>query len=149
AAEPAGAATGQRSSAAEPAGAATGQRSSAAIARDGHGLRIRVALVKLDRPRRDATVDAVSARLHALRRDLFEAWQTRPQVLVGGSSLLNQQANQQVQADLSRAESLSLPITLVVLVFVFGGLVAAGLPVLAAVISVASAMTVLLGFSYL
>src|SRR5207302_150446 len=41
----------------------------------------------------------------------------------------------------------SLPLTLVILVFVFGGLVAAGLPVLAAVFSAGSVMTVLLAFS--
>ena len=47
------------------------------------------------------------------------------------------------------AEEYSLPITLVILVFVFGGLAAAGLPVLAAVVSGASVMTVLLGFATL
>jgi RND superfamily putative drug exporter len=69
-------------------------------------------------------------------------------VRVGGNKLLNREANQQVRRDLERAELISLPLTLVVLVVVFGGLVAAGLPVLAAIVSVASAMVLLLGFSH-
>ena len=52
-----------------------------------------------------------------------------------------------VQDDLTRAEYISLPITLIVLVLVFGGVVAAGLPVLTAAVSVAVAMGVLLGFT--
>jgi RND superfamily putative drug exporter len=125
------------------------QRAAAALARDGRGLRIHVTLANLDRAARNTAVDAAADRLHALRPALVAAGQPGARVLVGGGSVLNRQANQQVRRDLSRAESLSLPITLVVLVFVFGGLVAAGLPVLAAGISVASAMTVLFGFSYL
>jgi RND superfamily putative drug exporter len=124
-------------------------RAAAALARDGHGLRIHVTLANLDQGPRNTAVDAVSARLHALRTELVAAGQPGAEVLVGGGTVLNRQANAQVRQDLARAESLSLPITLVVLVFVFGGLVAAGLPVLAAAISVAATMTVLLGFSYL
>ena len=41
--------------------------------------------------------------------------------------------NSNVQGELATAEMISLPITLVVFVFVFGGLVAAGVPVLGAI----------------
>ena len=41
-----------------------------------------------------------------------------------------------IEGDLSRAESVAVPITLVLLVVVFGGLVAAGLPLLVGVVSV-------------
>ena len=70
-------------------------------------------------------------------------------VLVGGGPLVNDQADAQAQKDLSGAEELSLPITLVILVFVFGGIIAAGLPVLAAIVSIAGSMGVLLVFSKL
>src|SRR4029453_10377249 len=63
--------------------------------------------------------------------------------------VLNMQTRAAVQEDLTRAEYTSLPITLIVLVLVFGGVVAAGLPVLTAAASVAVAMVVMLGFSTL
>ena len=51
-------------------------------------------------------------------------------VEVGGGPVLSLQTRQAVRQDLQRAEYSSLPITLIVLVLVFGGLVAAGLPAL-------------------
>jgi uncharacterized membrane protein YdfJ with MMPL/SSD domain len=45
-----------------------------------------------------------------------------------------------VQADLKKAELLSLPVTLVILVFVFGAIVAAGIPVLLALTAVMAAI---------
>ena len=100
----------------------------------------------VDRPARNTAADAIADAAARLAGELRAAG--RPaRVEVGGGPVLNRQANQAVQEDLQRAETISLPLTLVVLVFVFGGLVAAGLPVLAAVVSVAAAMGVLLGFS--
>src|SRR6266545_1772156 len=95
----------------------------------------------------DTAAAAVGTRLHKLGDALVSAGQTGAQVRVGGGAALGQQVNDAVQKDLARAEEISLPITLVVLVFVFGGLIAAGLPVLAAIVSAASVMTVLLGFA--
>ncbi|MEV0714916.1 MMPL family transporter, partial [Asanoa sp. NPDC050611] len=54
---------------------------------------------------------------------------------------------QQAQKDLSFAEQLSLPITLLVLIFVFGGLLAAVVPVLGAIVSIAGSFSVLLFFA--
>jgi RND superfamily putative drug exporter len=90
--------------------------------------------------RRDATVDAATARLRALP---LPAGGT---VRVGGPAFLNQQINAQVQRDTEHAELISLPITLVVLVLIFGGFRAAGLPLLGALASVAGALVCLLGF---
>ncbi|OLB77981.1 MAG: hypothetical protein AUI14_14650 [Actinobacteria bacterium 13_2_20CM_2_71_6] len=96
--------------------------------------------------RHDAAA-AASDRLHKLRDRLVSAGQAGAQIRVGGTAALGQQANAAVQQDLAKAEEISLPITLLILIFVFGGLIAAGLPVLAAVVSAASVMTVLLGFA--
>ena len=64
---------------------------------------------------------------------------------VGGDAVLDAQTGSaRSTSTCNRAELLSLPITLIVLVVVFGGLIAAGLPVLAAVVSVASRWRVLL-----
>ncbi len=58
-------------------------------------------------------------------------------VQIGGRSALSVELNDQIGSDLGKAEGLSVPITLILLVIVFGGLVAAGLPLLVAVVSVA------------
>jgi RND superfamily putative drug exporter len=60
---------------------------------------------------------------------------------------VNRAAVQAEEEDLGLGEELSLPLTLVALVIVFGGLTAAGLPVLGAVVSAVSSMLLLLGFS--
>jgi RND superfamily putative drug exporter len=119
----------------------------AMLARDGHGLVVQATIADLTGGARNTTVDALSTRLHALAPALAAAGAPDAQVTVGGGPVINRQANRQAQTDLSRAEELSLPITLVILVFVFGGIIAAGLPVLAAIVSVASSMAVLLVFS--
>jgi putative drug exporter of the RND superfamily len=113
----------------------------ALVSRDRRAIAIRVQLGNLGKTQRHDTSIAVADRLHRLGTQLDAT------VQVGGNIALNQQANDAVQGDLGTAEEFSLPLTLVILVFVFGGLVAAGLPVLAAVVSAASVMTVLLGFA--
>jgi putative drug exporter of the RND superfamily len=113
------------------------------IAPDRRHLLIGLVLANVDRPHRDAVTTAATSELHALARAL-PAGAT---VEVGGSPAFNLTNRQMVRQDLSRAEYSSLPVTLIVLVIVFGGLVAAGLPVIAAAVSVAASMAVLLGFS--
>ena len=116
---------------------------SALIAKDQRGLLIQARLGPLTDGATDTATDAVAARMHALAPDLG------PQagVLVGGGNLINREVNGQAQKDLSTAEDLSLPITLVILVIVFGGLLAAGVPVLGAVVAVAGSFGLLLAFS--
>src|SRR5262249_10835774 len=69
------------------------------------------------------------------------------QVSLGGDAIIRDQVNDAVAADLNGAELKSLPLTLIVLVFVFGGLIAAGLPLLATIASVAGSFGLLLIFS--
>ncbi len=123
------------------------RRTAAQVSTDGGAIAVRVQLLSLDKTHRHDAAAAISDRLHRLGTQLASAGQAGATVRVGGGAALGQQANDTAQQDLGRAESYSLPITLVILVFVFGGLVAAGLPVLAAIVSSASTMTVLLGFS--
>jgi RND superfamily putative drug exporter len=114
---------------------------------DGRAMLLTLTLAKVDRPHRNAAVDAATVRLHRLGDDLRAAGQDQARVRVGGAPALSRQANQAAHIDQNRAELFSLPITLVVLVIVFGGLAAASLPVLAAMASVASTFVVLLGFA--
>ncbi|HET7399517.1 MAG TPA: MMPL family transporter [Intrasporangium sp.] len=54
-----------------------------------------------------------------------------------------------VERDLVRGEGIALPLTFVVMLFIFGGLVAAGLPIVGAVVAIGGALLALFGFSHL
>ncbi|WP_156690078.1 MMPL family transporter [Mycobacterium sp. Marseille-P9652] len=61
-------------------------------------------------------------------------------VRAGGDAIVNQQVNEQTQRDLLFMESLALPLSFVVLVWIFGGLVAAALPVAVGVFAILGAL---------
>jgi len=64
-------------------------------------------------------------------------------VAVGGRAEVFRQVGDTIKQDLGRAESLAFPITLVLLVLVFGSLVAAGLPLLVGVVAIAGSFLAL------
>ncbi len=67
----------------------------------------------------------------------------------GGVRTLVDRIIHQVKVDGQRGEGIALPVSFVVMVIVFGGFVAAGLPLLGAIASIAGALASLLGFSHL
>jgi putative drug exporter of the RND superfamily len=87
---------------------------------------------------------AAAERIHALSADAAGST-----VTVAGGSLTEDEFNAQAARDVARAEILTTPVVLLLLLLVFGGLVAAGLPLLIAVAGVAGAFGILLAFSYL
>jgi putative drug exporter of the RND superfamily len=117
------------------------------VSTDGHAIAIKVKLDDLDHDAIGTVVDQVRTDFHGMVDKLHAGGAPDATVSIGGDPVINIEANHQVQHDLSLAEELSLPLTLIVLVFVFGGLLAALLPVLAAVIAVTGSMLVLLGFA--
>ncbi|WP_083975677.1 MMPL family transporter [Kitasatospora mediocidica] len=68
-------------------------------------------------------------------------------VTVGGDLVLQQEVKDQTQSDTKFGEIVTLPLTLVVMVLVFGGLAAASLPVIGAIASVGGALLAMFGFS--
>ena len=54
-----------------------------------------------------------------------------------------------MEKDLVRGELIALPISLLVMVLVFGGFLAAGMPIVGAIASIGGGLATLLGFSYL
>ncbi len=72
-----------------------------------------------------------------------------PTVGLAGALPLNQEFIEGTEEDLVRGESIALPIAFVAMVVVFGGVLAAGLPLVLALASVAGAMIVLFGASAL
>ena len=65
-----------------------------------------------------------------------------PELLIGevGDGSANKAINERIAADFRRAEFTSLPVTLVILVFAFGALVAAGIPLLLGLTAVTAAL---------
>jgi putative drug exporter of the RND superfamily len=64
-------------------------------------------------------------------------------VTAGGSAIVDEQISATVESDLARAEAIALPITLLLMVFVFGTIVAAVLPLAVGVFSVIGTFAVL------
>ncbi|HEX2160083.1 MAG TPA: MMPL family transporter [Actinomycetes bacterium] len=109
------------------------------VATDGRAVLVAVELAPgLGEDRFEAAVEAAEAELRRL---------DAPRVLVGGGPLQDWEFEDQVGADLARAELLSMPVVLVLLLVIFGGIVAAGLPVLVALVGVAGTLLALLGIS--
>jgi putative drug exporter of the RND superfamily len=109
------------------------------LARDGRAVLVAVEFAPgLDDDRFDQALEAAEVELRRL---------DAPRVLVGGGPLQDREFEDQVAADLARAELLSMPVVLVLLLVVFGGIVAAGLPVLVALVGVAGTLLALFGIS--
>jgi putative drug exporter of the RND superfamily len=100
-----------------------------------------------DRIKADEKVGFASDRMRQLEGELREAGHLLVRVLVGGAPAFDYQSNQILGEDLIKADLVALPLSLVFLVFVFRGLLAAWLPVLTATVASASTMVALLGFS--
>ncbi|GAA3392128.1 MMPL family transporter [Cryptosporangium minutisporangium] len=96
----------------------------------------------LDEEVEDSSVEAVSKRLDRIDDGLSGA-----KLELGGDQLLGREINEAVESDLTTAELISLPLTLLFMIVVFGGFIAAGLPIIGAIASVATAMLTLWGFS--
>ena len=104
---------------------------------DGGATAVAVELVPgLGDGEEEGAIDAVVAELRAI--DALE-------VLVGGEVLLDDEIAEQAEEDAQRAEMLSLPIALLVMTLVFGGVLAAGIPLAVALSGVGATMLVLSG----
>ncbi|MCK9927682.1 MMPL family transporter [Frankia sp. Mgl5] len=71
------------------------------------------------------------------------------QAQVGGYTAVSRDIGERVAADIGRAETISIPVLLVLLVVVFGGVAAASLPLVIGGLAILGAFTALRGLSYL
>ena len=127
-----------------PAAAAAGL-----IAQDGDGFLVSATL-EPDLPEdvQDSSLDAAQVRLQQLGNQITELVPGASSQ-VGGGTLLFTAITGQVEKDLVAGELIALPVSLLVMVLVFGGFLAAGMPIGGAIASIGGALAVLLGFSYL
>ncbi len=86
--------------------------------------------------------DAVDARIETLS-PAFTRQADELDVRVGGQAEVFRQIGHTVESDLAKAESVAIPITLLLLVVVFGSIIAAGLPVGIGVLSIIATFLVL------
>lgn len=86
----------------------------------------------------------------SLQKQTQEAFAVVPgiQVSLGGGVPFLHDITNQIQSDLGKGEGLALPLSLAVMVVVFGGFLAAGLPVVGALASIAGGLASLWGFSF-
>jgi RND superfamily putative drug exporter len=103
---------------------------------------------------RHATYAAIQLRGGGADANLVDLEALRPalqvpgvRIQVGGTTEFLRDANDQIERDIVRAEMLSLPILLVLLVLIFRGLVAAATPLLVGVLSIVGAFTVTRGLA--
>jgi RND superfamily putative drug exporter len=86
--------------------------------------------------------DAVDERVGDLSREYTQSDDSIT-VAVGGAAEIFREVGETIESDLSRAELLSLPLTLVLLVLVFGSVVAASLPLSVGGIAILGTLLVL------
>ena len=67
---------------------------------------------------------------------------------VGGVGPLVDAITHQIETDLQAGEGIALPLSFIVMVFVFGGFVAAGMPIAGAIASIAGGLASLFAFSH-
>lgn len=109
------------------------------VARDGKALIVPVVLKGgLDDDTEEEVLGDAADRLREI---------TAGDVAVSGGPLLGEQMGGRAQEDVAQAELITLPAVLIVLLLIFGGLRAAGLPLLVTVSGVAGAFLTLYGFS--
>ncbi|WHP17763.1 MMPL family transporter [Cellulomonas sp. ES6] len=119
------------------------------LATDGDGFLV---VVELDPGLAGDTQDAA---LHDVEQRLREVPAALDDVapgatgLVGGTSLIVSAITDQVERDLTTGEAIALPVALLIMVLVFGGFLAAAMPIVGAVASIAGGLGALVGLSYL
>ena len=118
------------------------------LARDGEGFLVVVELEPdLSAGAQAAALDAVEQRLRDVPDDLRTV---APDVegVVGAEHLIVDEITEQVEEDLRTGEVVALPIALLIMVVVFGGFLAAAMPMAGALASIAGGLGALLGLTY-
>jgi uncharacterized membrane protein YdfJ with MMPL/SSD domain len=113
------------------------------ISRDGHSVVVNFE-IKGDAEKAEGKVDPILASTAAAQK-------AHPELNIEqfGSASTGKAVSQMFEDDLKKAETISLPITLIILLLAFGALVAAGLPLLLGVTAVIATMGITAGISQL
>lgn len=116
------------------------------VSAEGDGFLVRVDLAAdLTEGVRSAAHDDVLVLLQDLPGDIGDG----AEGIVSTDDLLVEAVISQLEDDLKRGELVALPLSLLIMVVVFGGFLAAGVPLIGALASIAGGLGALFGFSYL
>ncbi len=116
---------------------------------DGDGFVVIVSLdPALSEDEASASVTAVVTALDATTAAL-QGLEPAATGLVGSTSLVIDAITHQVEQDLATGEAVALPVALLIMVLVFGGFLAAAMPMAGALALIGTGLGVLLGLSYL
>ena len=120
----------------------TSPAAKALVSDDGRAVLVPVTLEKgLTKNQLTEAETAVDARF-----DQLETAIPGSSVSIGGITPLVDAITSQVETDLRVGESIALPVSLLVMTIVFGGFLAAGMPIIGAIASIAGALLSLYGF---
>ncbi|UFU01561.1 MMPL family transporter [Ruania suaedae] len=112
------------------------------LAEDGDGFVVTVTLdAALAEDAEEAALEDVTAELGTLAEDLGA------DARLTSAGLITDAIIHQMESDLVTGEIVALPISLLIMVIVFGGFLAAGMPLAGALASIAGGLAVLWGFS--
>lgn len=118
------------------------------FAEDGEGLLLSAALKTTNGKLDDHLLDDVQARLD-VAADEIRSVAPGATVEVGGTPLIVESLVAVAESDLQKGELVSLPIALLAMLIIFGGVLAAGIPLIAAIASILGSLGALYGFSFL
>ncbi|MFP5333909.1 MAG: MMPL family transporter [Actinomycetes bacterium] len=114
------------------------------IAEDGAAVLVTATLEgELTAAEEDAALEAVAERMREVPSGVPGA-----RARVGGVTTLVDEITEQVETDLRTGEGIALPVSLLVMIFVFGGFLAAGMPIAGAITSILTGLGALLGWSH-
>jgi len=109
------------------------------LAANGDGFLVVVELEhEITEDAQDAALVAVEERLRALPAELTSAADATG--IVGGTTLIVEEITDQVEQDLRTGEAIALPVALLIMVLVFGGLLSASMPMVGALASIAGGL---------
>ncbi|MDH6236756.1 MMPL family transporter [Cryobacterium sp. CG_9.6] len=117
------------------------------LADDGTGLLLNVEMATTDGDLSAVVLDAVQERLGVAAEEI-QNLDSGAVAEVGGTPLLVESLVAVAEADLQKGELIALPIALAVMLVIFGGFLAAGIPLIGAIASILGALGALWGFSY-
>ena len=126
-------------------GGVAGPAAQGLLDQDGKGVAL---LVRL-RPGRSSSAELERAQWVEAQAERTAATLPGATATTGSTPQLVDEITHRVEVDLRTGEGVALPISLVVMVLVFGGFIAAGLPLVGAVASIGGGLAALWGFSQL
>lgn len=118
------------------------------LARDGTGLLlIATTNAHLDDDATEAAVEQIVERLRIAQRLITNAV-PGAETHIGGSTLMVDDIIDQIKTDLIRGEAIALPLSLLIMLIVFGGFLAAGMPLVGALSSIGAGLFAIFSLTY-